>query len=203
MSLKEMIRKVAEYQEPTVEDEKYQEGIDKLAAYVLSGMFSEDEKEEMLSKQAEEAMEKLSAEDKAIIRENIAYGNGMARGEVMGKEAGYVAGTHDMYYVAYEKAKELGGEEFAYKFAAEVLADAGVTQEDVDSQQEMEQVREHIVQSAAQQLVEAANIDPQNLTDEQKEQIIEIAEQAGDIGIQQLMEGGEGGEGGTPPKENK
>lgn len=186
MSLMEKLAQIANTK-TAGHDPEYDAGIDKIASHVLEGMSAYYDEQQNLEKQAEEAFPKLAAEEIAEIREYIAEGRGMQRGEEFGKIAGYQQGTQDMLSLVYTKIAAQN-EEFANALVAEIYKEAGVTEEDLAQEQEMESVKQDITERAAQKLLES-HPDPEKITPEEAEQIAAIAQQAGELGLQQLLEG--------------
>lgn len=195
MSLMDKLAQIADREE-SVNMEKRAEAISKVASDALNAIFSFYEEDAAMSKQAEEAIEKLSEAEKSEIREMVSYGRGMARGEYLGKEAGYREGTMDMFRTNMQKVAEIWGDEYAQKLAEAIMEQAGVTPDDVQAEDETEGLRQEITEEAANQLIEAAGGE-ENITPEQAAELLEVAQTAGDIGLQQIMEGGEGEE--EPP----
>jgi hypothetical protein len=186
MSMLKKLEKIAA--RPQNNTDGYEQGIHKIASEAIAAYVDYYEDDSSMSKQAEEAIEKLSAEDRAEIVNFVRYGQGMARGEYLGKQAGYRNGTMDMYDVAIKIAGEIYGPDKAIKLAAKIMDAAGVTEEDLQAEDEEEQVKADITEAAAQQLIEAAGGE-ENITPEQAEELMEVAETAGEIGLQQLAEG--------------
>jgi hypothetical protein len=186
MSMLKKLEKIAA--QPQNNTDGYKQGIHKIASEAIAAYVDYYEDDSSMSKQAEEAIEKTSAEDRAEIVNFVRYGQGMARGEYLGKQAGYRAGTMDMYDVAIKIAGEIYGPDKAIKLAAKIMDAAGVTEEDLQAEDEEEQVKADITEAAAQQLIEAAGGE-ENITPEQAEELMEVAETAGEIGLQQLAEG--------------
>lgn len=186
MSMLKKLEKIAA--QPQNNTDGYEQGIHKIASEAIAAYVDYYEDDSSMSKQAEEAIEKLSAEDRAEIVNFVRYGQGMARGEYLGKQAGYRNGTMDMYDVAIKIAGEIYGPDKAIKLAAKIMDAAGVTEEDLQAEDEEEQVKADITEAAAQQLIEAAGGE-ENITPEQAEELMEVAETAGEIGLQQLAEG--------------
>ena len=181
--------------------------ISKIASQALDIIANSMDAEETMSKQAEEAMTKLSAEEQIQVREYVAQGRGFARGEMIGKEAGYQAGVSDAINSMIAKTAEYYGEEIAIKIAEMVAQEAGITEDDVKEQEDIDALKQEITSEAASQLVQEAGGE-ENLSPEQAEKIMEIAEAAGEIGLQQVMgqgeDGGEdGGEEEPPGAEDK
>ena len=187
MSLMDKLAQIAN-REDNVDMEKRAEAISKVASDALDAIFSYYEEDAEMSKQAEDAIEKLSEEEKGEIREMVSYGRGMARGEYLGKEAGYREGTMDMLNTTLNKVAEIYGEDVAYKIAEEIMGDAGVTAEDVQEEDEIAGLKNEIAEEAAAQLIEAAG-GPDKITPEQAAELLQVAQTAGDIGLQQVMEG--------------
>jgi hypothetical protein len=186
MSMLKKLEKIAA--QPQNNTDGYKQGIHKIASEAIAAYVDYYEDDSSMSKQAEEAIEKTSAEDRAEIVNFVRYGQGMARGEYLGKQAGYRAGTMDMYDVAIKIAGEIYGPDKAIKLAAKIMDAAGVTEEDLQAEDEEEQVKADITEAAAQQLIEAVGGE-ENITPEQAEELMEVAETAGEIGLQQLAEG--------------
>lgn len=168
-------------------DQDYHEAIHKIASdatNVAMGFFVQDQE---LTKVAEEELEKLSAEDEAVISQYVSYGQGIARGEVLGKEAGYIKGSKDMFDAIMKIAAAVVGEDGAAAIADEAAAHADITEEDVGMAEEAEAIKEEITEAAVEQLLESVE-DPNSLSEEEAAQILEVAETAGEIGLQHILE---------------
>lgn len=190
-----MIAKLAgiAHQDTIPQDAAYVKGINKIASEAIGAIVDHYREDSEMSKQAEESIEKLSAEDQQELVGLVRYGQGMARGEYIGKQAGYREGTTDMFNVITKIAEAEFGAEFAVKLATAAMDAAGVTQEDLEEEDSKEQIKSDIINAASEQLIEAAGGED-NITPEQAEELAEIAETAGEIGLQQLSEGEENAE---------
>ncbi|MDP3012937.1 MAG: hypothetical protein Q8M92_01755, partial [Candidatus Subteraquimicrobiales bacterium] len=147
------------------------------------------EEQEFLSKQAEEGIDKLGEEEKAEIRNYMAYGQGLARGEYIGKQAGFMEGTAAMLDIVIQKTAKLLGKECAIAVRDEIYKEAGIEEGDVQADEEIEGLREEIRDSASEQLIEAAG-GMDNISVEEADELADIADTAADIGVQQVIEGG-------------
>lgn len=187
MSMISKLAGVAQQNPNTREDASYINGIAKIASESIDAIVDYYNEDTAMSKQAEESIEKLSAEDQQELVGYVRYGQGMARGEVIGKQAGYANGTMDMFNTLVKIAGEVLGEDYALKLAAAAMDEAGVTEEDLEGEDTEEQIKNDITEAAAEQLIEAAGGE-ENITPEDAEQLRDIAETAGEIGLQQLVE---------------
>lgn len=189
MSLKTLLQEI----QNGGQDQDYVNGIYKTAEMMLDVINDMQETEEAWSKQAEEQMVKLSEEEKEAVRTFIDRGRYLARGEYNGKIAGYQEGNQDGMEITLKVAEAMYGPEVAQNIHYAILKEAGVTDEEMAQEGELAQVQQDITEAAAQKLLEAAG-GPEKLTDEQRAELLRVAQQAGELGVQQIMQG----QGGAP-----
>lgn len=187
MSLMEKMAAIANNVPARAVSPEYAAGVEKMASMALDTMQQMAEYEDTMSKHAEEGLVKLSAEERAEIREWQAVGRGIYQGEQMGKEAGYREGHEDTKAVILNKIAAMYGDEVADGVLAEIYKDAGVTPEDLEADEEAAQIQQDIAQAAAKKLLEQ-HPNPENITPEEAQEIAQMAQQAGAMGLQQLME---------------
>jgi len=166
------------------------EDIKKLAAYSLNVIFENSKETEDIEKKAELVMEKLSAEEVQEVRDYVNYGRGLGYGEQIGKEAGIMEATERTVDMMLKIAANRYGEDVATTLYVDLLKVAEVTEEDLEAGEDEDDLREQTAEAAAQMLIEDAG-GPDNIDEETAGKIREIAELAGDMGVQQAMQGGE------------